>query len=278
MVTTTHNDAQHAALASGPRRRALALLTESAVPLDVGSVATALGLHITTARFHLEQLETAGLVQRHIARAGQRGRPHVLFSAVAAPLPPETAQQQLTEALAAVIAEDDDGGRARAVRAGERWSAQYAAAADAVTHNEPGAAAPTVDEPTDNRPVAQEPVATAHATHAPGAADTAAADVVPPLLRVLTEIGFEPELQADTAAIALTGCPFRAEARENPAVVCSVHLGLMKGLARRLGHDGDDIRLRPFVQPHLCMVDLPPGWTDGQDTVADGVGPKPTRT
>lgn len=241
MVTTTQNDAQHAALASEPRRRALALITEATKPLDVGTVATALGLHITTARFHLEQLEAAGLVERQVAKAGQRGRPHVLFSAVAGPLPPETAQKQLTEALAAVIGEDDDGGRARAVRAGERWSAQYAAVADAAMPDGPAGAEPGTEMP---------------AAQAPGAA------VVPPLLLVLTEIGFEPELQADKAAIALTGCPFRAEARANPDVVCSVHLGLMKGLARSLGHDGDDIRLRPFVQPHLCMVELPQAWTD----------------
>ena len=260
MVTTTQNDAQHAALASEPRRRALALLAESAVPLDVGTVAAALGLHITTARFHLEHLETAGLVQRNIARAGRRGRPHVLFSAVEVPLAPEIAQQQLTEALAAVIAEDDDGGRARAVRAGERWSAQYAAAANATTPDEPGFGGHATEGPSANGPAA--------AAHVPGAG-TPAADVVPPLLRVLTEIGFEPELQADKAAIALTGCPFRSEARENPAVVCSVHLGLMKGLARSLGHDGDDIRLRPFVQPHLCIVELPQGWTDAPEAIAD---------
>ena len=266
MVTTTQNDAKHAALASEPRRRALALLTESAVPLDVGAVASALGLHITTARFHLEHLETAGLVQRTIARAGRRGRPHVLFSAVAGPLSAENAQQQLTEALAAVIAEDVDGGRARATRAGEHWSAQYAAVANAVTSGEPRTDEPTTEGLTTNGPVARASVA--HATQAPGA-DTPAADVVPPLLRVLTEIGFEPALQADKSAIALTGCPFRAEARENPAVVCSVHLGLMKGLARALGHDGDDICLRPFVQPHLCIVELPKTWIDVPETSAD---------
>ncbi|WP_105036562.1 helix-turn-helix transcriptional regulator [Cryobacterium aureum] len=225
MVPTTQNEARHAALASEPRRHALALLTESAVPLGATAMAVALGLHITTARFHLEHLEAAGLIERHVARAGQRGRPHVLFSAVAAPRAAENAQQQLTEALAAVIGEDDDGGRARAVRAGERWSAQYAAAADAVSTDGP-------------------------------AADGPAADLVPPLLSVLTEIGFEPELRADEAVIALTACPFRAEARMNPDVVCSVHLGLMKGLARSLGHDAEGIALEPFVRPTLCLVHL----------------------
>ena len=222
MVPPTQNEARHAALASEPRRRALALLTESAVPLGVAAVADALGLHITTARFHLEHLEAAGLIERQVARAGQRGRPHLLFSAVAAPLAAENAQQQLIETLAGVIGEDADGGRARAIRAGERWSAQYAAAAAGV------------------------------------ATDGPAADVVPPLLSVLTEIGFEPELRADEAVIALKACPFRAEARSNPDVVCSVHLGLMKGLARSLGHDAEDISLEPFVQPTLCLVHLSP--------------------
>lgn len=221
MVPTTQTDARHAALASEPRRRALALLTESTVPLGVGAVAEALGLHVTTARFHLEHLEAAGLIERRVARAGQRGRPQVLFCAIAAPLPAETAQQQLTQALAAVIGEDPDGGRARSERAGERWSAQYASAVDVMA----------VDAPT--------------------------VALVPPLLRVLTEIGFEPELRSDEAAIALTACPFRAEARANPDVVCSVHLGLMRGLARSLGHNAEGIRLEPFVQPQLCLVHLP---------------------
>ena len=221
MVSTEQSDARHAALASEPRRRVLGLLTAAAGPLDAVTVAAGIGLHVTTARFHLEQLEAAGLVERRVARAGQRGRPHVLFSPVAAPLPAEDAQQQLTQALASVIGEDADGGRARSVRAGERWSAQYAAVADA-------------DAP-------------------------AGADIVPPLLRVLTEIGFEPQLRAGENTIALPACPFRAEARENPDVVCSVHLGLIKGLVRERGHDASGIRLLPFVQPHLCLVELPPG-------------------
>ncbi|MBX0299062.1 hypothetical protein K2F54_03635 [Cryobacterium sp. 1639] len=221
MVPTTQTDARHTALASEPRRRALALISNSALPLGVAAVAEALGLHLTTARFHLEHLEAAGLIERRVARAGQRGRPNVLFSAVSAPLPVETAQQQLTQALAAVLAEDADGGRARSVRAGERWSAQYQAVADAA------------------------------------AAGTPPADLATPLLRVLTEIGFEPELWADGAQIALAACPFRTEARANPDVVCSVHLGLIRSLVRSLGASADGIRLEPFVQPQLCLVHLP---------------------
>ncbi|TFC89184.1 hypothetical protein E3T19_09000 [Cryobacterium sp. TMT4-31] len=235
MVSTDQSDARHAALASEPRRRVLGLLTAAAEPLDAVTVAAGIGLHVTTARFHLEQLEAVGLVERQVARDGQRGRPHVLFSPVAAPLPVEDAQLQLTQALASVIGEDADGGRARSVRAGERWSAQYAAGADAA-------------DPVD-------------LVGTPSAA-SAGTDMVPPLLRVLTEIGFEPQLRADENTIALPACPFRAEARANPNVVCSVHLGLIQGLVRERGHDASAIRLLPFVQPDLCLVELPPGLAD----------------
>ena len=225
-------DAWHAALASEPRRRVLALLTDSSGPLDVATVAAGIGLHVTTARFHLEQLELAGLVARQINRAGGRGRPQVLFSAVATPVPVEEAQHQLTQALAAVISQDDDGGRARSVRAGEVWSTRFTAEADAAP----------ADDPASSDPGAEHP----------------AAELAPPLLDVLTEIGFEPELRAEENTIALTACPFRAEARANPDVVCSVHLGLIKGIARSLGHDADDIRLTPFVTPTLCLIHLKP--------------------
>jgi predicted ArsR family transcriptional regulator len=222
MTRSPQSDAWHSALASAPRRRVLAALTAAAGPLDAIAMAELLGVHVTTARFHLEQLEAGGLVQRQIAKAGQRGRPHILFSPVDA-APAADPQQQLTQALAAVIGEDDDGGRARSVRAGERWSAGYAG----TPRSGPA-----------------------------GAGDGAADGLVPPLLRVLDEIGFEPELRPD-GTIALPTCPFRQEARLNPDVVCSVHLGLLRGVARSHGYDGAGVRLRPFVQPHLCLVDLP---------------------
>ena len=59
MVPSMRRDSWHAALASEPRRRVLALLTESIGPLDVATVAAGIGLHVTTARFHLEQIGRA---------------------------------------------------------------------------------------------------------------------------------------------------------------------------------------------------------------------------
>ncbi|HEX6364904.1 MAG TPA: helix-turn-helix domain-containing protein, partial [Agromyces sp.] len=56
--------ATHAALASAARRRVLDALTRSAVALDAQTVADQVGLHGTTARFHLDHLERAGLARK----------------------------------------------------------------------------------------------------------------------------------------------------------------------------------------------------------------------
>ncbi|WP_104083213.1 metalloregulator ArsR/SmtB family transcription factor [Cryobacterium sp. Y11] len=123
--------AWHAALASPVRRRVLEFLVDSTVPLDATAVATHLNLHVTTARFHLDQLQSARLIEREPDRSGQRGRPRIRFSAVRAPR--GDLNDQLSDALAGALAEDDDGGRARAIRAGEKWSAAFAGGLSAST-------------------------------------------------------------------------------------------------------------------------------------------------
>ena len=82
------------------------------------------------------------------------------------------------------------------------------------------------------------------------------AEAAGPYLTVLDNLGFAPEMQGERV-VALRECPFREEARANPGVVCSVHLGLMRGIARGLSQNEDEVGLRPFVTPTLCLVDLP---------------------
>lgn len=117
-------DARYAALASGVRRRVLDVLQESPQPLDAIAVAERIDLHVTTTRFHLEQLEEAGLVRRAVERAGTRGRPRVLFTSDPS-VRSAHAHRDLVAVLSSSLAEDEDGGRARAIRAGEAWSQQY---------------------------------------------------------------------------------------------------------------------------------------------------------
>lgn len=112
----------HAALASHTRRRVLNVLAGSAEPLDAQAVAGVLELHVSTVRFHLDQLEEARLVRREFGGDRRRGRPRVLYAAVG-PHPEEGPREQLIEALAGALADGNaDDGRSRAITAGRGWA------------------------------------------------------------------------------------------------------------------------------------------------------------
>jgi predicted ArsR family transcriptional regulator len=233
MIDEDTSGDRYAALASDARRQVLDLLMGSGAALDAAAVAARVGLHITTVRFHLEQLESAGLIRRAPRRAGTRGRPRILFTAGPAARE-DGAKQDLSQALAGALAEDADGGRARAIRAGEHWSATFEGELRGSTGE--------------------------------GAA---------PLLRILDRLGFDPKVDAPTPGVPaeadapepetppvinLLACPFRADARQAPEVICSVHQGLIRGIALSLGHDPEGAELRPFVGPELCQVRLSGSW------------------
>jgi predicted ArsR family transcriptional regulator len=126
--------------------------------------------------------------------------------------------RQLAEVLADALSTDPDGGRARAIAAGERW-------ADA---NSEGLGAETDG------------------------------DVAAPLVAVLERLGFEPALRGDgdDRVIDLLACPFRDTAAAHPEVVCSVHRGLIQRTISTFGKEGDEAGLLPFVEPELCLVPL----------------------
>src|SRR5690606_23798249 len=77
-LMTGRSEDYHAALASTSRRQILDALVASTQPLDAAVVAGGLGLHVTTARFHLDQLTDAGLVRRRPSTERRRGRPRML--------------------------------------------------------------------------------------------------------------------------------------------------------------------------------------------------------
>lgn len=208
---------RHAALASQSRRAVLELLADSHEMLDAADIAAGIVLHVTTVRFHLEQLENAGLVRRELSHDGRRGRPRVLFGITAAARSDE-GHRQLAEVLADALASDPDGGKTRAIAAGERWA----------------------DVSTADFPVNAE------------------GDVVGPLVQVLDRLGFGPELsgEGNDRIINLLACPFRDTAAAHPEVVCSVHRGLIQRTLTNFGHDGDRADLLPFVQPELCVIPL----------------------
>jgi predicted ArsR family transcriptional regulator len=85
-------------------------------------------------------------------------------------------------------------------------------------------------------------------------------DPVADVVELLDEVGFEPELRPGRSRgetdILLHACPFRAVAQEHPEIVCSVHLGLIRGALERLGAEVQASGLEPFVRPDLCIAHL----------------------
>lgn len=110
----------HAALASGTRRLILDTLMASPVPLDAQSLAVELGLHVTTARFHLDQLERVSLVRRQTSVNQRRGRPSVLYTPAGEPRDDAT-RSAFIDVLVDALGDRPDGPAASA-DAGRRWA------------------------------------------------------------------------------------------------------------------------------------------------------------
>lgn len=203
------------ALAVSSRRQLLELLRSSREPLDAEQLATAVDLHVTTARHHLGTLERAGLVEHAAERAGRPGRPRLLYSAT-----PDIAAdgyRTLAHVLTAELEDDPDGGHRRAERAGRRWAAQFV----------------------------------------PACGDGTAPDIaVGTVTTLFDRLGFAPRREDDGPRhrLLLDACPFRDIARAHPGVVCTMHLGLLRGVLERTS--AAEAELRPFVEPELCVAEL----------------------
>lgn len=217
----TAPDDRHTALSVASRRRLLDLLQSADGARDVSALATAVGLHVTTARFHLEVLERAGLVRRAAERGGRPGRPRQLYTATASTALSE-GHRQLAEVLAGALSTDPNTGPGWAERVGRRWADDQAPVAE--------------KRPWDE------------ATRLVGA--------------LFERLGFAPRIVDDHQQrhLELDACPFRDVARAHPEIVCSVHLGLLRGTLARMGVPAaEQAGLRPFVEPELCVADISGG-------------------
>lgn len=209
---------RHSAQAVPSRRRLLALLAQADHPQDAHQLAAATGLHVTTVRFHLQILEQADLVVSRVGPRAGAGRPRTVYTART---PGETVDgpyRELAALLAAHLDATPEGRSARAERAGVSWAGDLLAGG----------------------PVAD--------------VSEAATEVN----RLCSELGFDPQLVAGDGGwrIRLRACPFRPVARAYPDVVCSVHLGLIRGALDRVGAPPLEARLVPFVEPELCVAHL----------------------
>lgn len=208
-------------VALGARRaQVLAHLRDATTPRSAADVAAATGLHINTARFHLDGLVSDGLADRAAEERDVPGRPRVLYAARAVSSGTRSFGL-LAEMLTGLVA-SMAGAAPAATDAGRAWGRHLV-----------------------ERPAPSEQVD----------ADEATAR----LNRVLDSIGFEPEVgptREDVTEIRLRHCPFREVAERHTDVVCAIHLGLMRGALEELRAPVEAESLEPFVTPNVCIARL----------------------
>ncbi|CAM4435943.1 hypothetical protein MB901379_01917 [Mycobacterium basiliense] len=203
---------------AGRRRAVLRVLRVAGVPMSIVAIADELGVHPNTVRFHLDSLVGDGQVERVKPVRRGPGRPPLMFQAV---------QQMdrggvrhyrlLAEVLANDLAAGHDSG-SKAQEAGRAWGRQL----------EPAAVARSQEGSIDQ------------------------------LVRLLDELGFAPERRMFDGKwqLGLRHCPFLELAESRSGVVCSIHLGLMRGALESWAAPIGVERLDAFVEPDLCLAHL----------------------
>jgi predicted ArsR family transcriptional regulator len=221
MTTTSLTDPATDIAISGRRAEVLAGLRRADRSLTVTDVAALTGLHVNTARFHLDALVRGGLVERTAEERNVPGRPRILYSA-RGELPGPRSYGLLAEMLTGLVASLADAGPA-ATEAGREWGRHLV---------ERAMPSQRLD----------------------------ATDAVARLNRVLDAIGFQPEVRhretTQDIEVRLHHCPFREVAVRHTDVVCEIHLGLMQGALGELQAPVEAISLEPFVSPNLCVARL----------------------
>lgn len=197
------------------------------------TAATALGVPVHMARFHLDKLVEAGLLETEFRRLSGRsgpgaGRPSKLYRRAASTVSvslPERRYDLVGHVLAGAIERAGDGMPLRDALA-------------EVAHEEGRAIAAS---------------ATAAAAASPGDDDESAR-----LTAVLTAHGYEPRSESDEGgdAVILANCPFDSLARDHTELICSANLSLLGGVLDGLGCT----HLGAHGEPHTgrCCVAIRP--------------------
>lgn len=187
--------------------------------MDVTELAEQLGLRPNGVRRHLELLLRAELISTVAATTKRPGRPRLLYEAKPSAPRERVGYPLLADMLASAV------GRLGNARAAEQEGRHW------------------------GRLLIKRP--TAGATLG---AEAAAAS----LTGMLDRLGFAPESEPTGSGLRLDlhSCPFLHTARAHPGVVCSLHLGLMRGALAELGGSLGAERLDPLVQPGLCVAHL----------------------
>ena len=199
-------------------------------PIGVREVAQRIGLHANTARFHLEALVEAGLAVRETEDRQTPGRPRIGYLAVADSPAGQRRYRLLAEMLTSLIAGTMRTPGKAAEDAGRQWGAYL-----------------TEQPPPYERPTTAESIAK--------------------LTAIMADFGFAPKVESESESesesddggryrLGLHQCPFREVAERHQDVICSLHLGMMRGALDRMRAPLRANRLEPFVEPGLCVARL----------------------
>ena len=209
------------------------LLTElrrNGAAMSIIELAERLAVHPNTVRFHLRGLLDDGRVEPVEEVRGARGRPALMFRAHRGMDPAGPRDYQLLAgALAGVvgiISTEDPA--AVAVQAGHAQGSRLAhrsrVDADESTHGE-------VDADDEGR--------------------------LKRLTAILSDLGFAPvPIHDNKQWLGLRNCPFLELIPEHSSVICSMHLGLMRGALAAMDASITVTHLEPFAEPDLCVAHL----------------------
>lgn len=78
------------------------------------------------------------------------------------------------------------------------------------------------------------------------------------VLLLLERLGFQPRRQRGVAGqrIAMRPCPFGETLAGRSTIVCSAHLGLVRGALEQLGSPLEPAGIEPFARPDACFIHL----------------------
>lgn len=205
----------------------MTLLQAEGQRFDVVELAEELDLHANTVRAHLTVLEDAGLVGSATQPHDGPGRPRHLYHATARSdqLVNGSAYRFLARMLADHISDTTSNPSRAAEATGSAWGRGL------------------VNQPEPD-------------------CELSPRDGIDRVVEVLDGLGFAPVVDDEgptSVRLLLRRCPFLAVAREHQEVVCSIHLGLMRGALDVLDVQVVVEDLDPLVEPSLCVSRLTVG-------------------
>lgn len=230
-------------LASAPRREIVDLLDHLphiATPdqphtrergLTAAQLAARLERHVTTIRFHLDQLVAGGLIDYHDERSGV-GRPSRYYTvARSATIGPDQldAYRITAKLLLEMVATGGDPDSVASGWMSRRADTLLPIQADRTQASSPGQWLAKVG----------------------------------PVVDLMQRWGFEPTISSSdaghTAEMSLGHCPIRDLASARPGVVCELHRGLIREALRCLGEESPDVQLHPAGEGGHCRVTMTTG-------------------